>query len=56
MGTQIIVIVVMLLAFAFLAFMLYRSIKKHEIAQKSMKKKKGRFKTMPINRDPGRKR
>ena len=51
--TQIIVIVITLLAFVGLGFMLSRSIKKHEAERSAQKKKKGRNKYMPQSKNPG---
>lgn len=54
MNTQVVMIIVTLAAFAVLAFMMSRSIKKHEEKAKKTKKKKGRTRYMPEVKRPGK--
>jgi len=54
MGPQLIIILSTLLVFVGLGFALSRSIKKHDERQKSIKKKKGRYRYMPEARKPSK--
>ncbi|HEX3030088.1 MAG TPA: hypothetical protein VHT34_12480 [Clostridia bacterium] len=51
---QIIIIVLMLVAFVGMGFGMHWSIKKHEANVKKQKKKKGRNKYMPQSKNPGK--
>jgi|GEM_PF-4297987 hypothetical protein len=50
----LVIILIMLLAFLGLGLLFNRSIKKHDANMKTKKKKKGKYKQLPLSKRPGK--